>query len=301
MDALHSAPTRFTELTGCRVPIQLAVMGGIVDPTLAGAVGREGGLAMLSGTMEPEPELIDAIERTRGIAGADAPVGVGFLMPFLDPTIWANTADHADLVEGFYGDPDAELVAVAHERDALVSWQIGSVEEARLGIDTGCDLLVVQGIEAGGHVRGTVQLDDLLASVRAITELPLVASGGIGTVARAVELLDAGADGIRLGTRFLACTEADVHPDYLAALIEADAQATELTETFSFAWPHAPHRVLTSCIGAGTEDPALRSPLPPDRSFEGDVASAALYAGRSVGAVTAATTVAEVFAEFLGG
>ncbi len=289
---------RFGDLTGCRVPIQAAVMGGASTPELAGAVSREGGLGMCSGTLVTPDELVSQIDQARAIAGGDAVIGVGFLMPFLDPEAWDAAVDHAAVVEGFYGDPDAELIRRAHARDTLVSWQVGSLAEARLALAVECDLIVVQGTEAGGHVRGSTALDDLLAAVRPLTDAPVVATGGIGTPVRAAELLAAGADAVRIGTRLLATAEADVHPGYLAALAAAEAEDTELTETFALAWPNAPHRVLRSCVDASADDPATRSPLPPGRDFTGDVATAALYAGKSVGAVTGATTVAEVMAEF---
>lgn len=289
---------RFTALVGCRFPVQLAVMGGIVDARLAGAVGANGGLGMLSGALASADQLVEEIDATRALAGNGVPVGVGFLLPFLDVGAWDAAAEHADLVEGFYGDPDELLVDSAHERGALVSWQVGSVGETRMAIDAGCDVLVVQGVEAGGHVRGSTPLDELVAEVRPMTKLPLVAAGGIGTADRATELRRAGADAIRLGTVFLACTEADVHPDYRAALIAASGDETTLTETFSLLWPGAPHRVLTGCIAASDDDPSQRSPLPPNGSFVGDVSSAALYAGRSVDSVARVTSVAEVFADF---
>lgn len=291
-------PNRFTTLLGCTAPIQLAVMGGINTPELAGAVGACGGLGMLSGTLVPTPDVIEQLSSTRRIAGAGAPVGVGFLMPFLDRDAFAAAAAHAELVEGFYGDPDADLVTRAHESGAHVSWQVGSRTEAEQAIASGCDLLVVQGIEAGGHVRGATALDALLDEVRPIWDGPLVAAGGIGTIQRARELMESGADALRIGTRFLACVEADVHPNYLERLIEADAPDTELTETFSLMWPNAPHRVLRSCIDASDADPSTRSPLPPNRAFVGDVASAALYAGCSVGAVHEPTTVAKLMERF---
>lgn len=291
-------PNRFTTLLGCTVPIQLAVMGGINTPELAGAVSACGGLGMLSGTLVPTPELIEQLAATRQIAGPGAPVGVGFLMPFLDRDAYSAAAVHADVVEGFYGDPDTDLVARAHDSGAHVSWQVGSLHEAEQAIAAGCDILVAQGVEAGGHVRGTTELDVLLGEVRPIWDGPLVAAGGIGTIQRARELFASGADALRLGTRFLACTEADVHPDYLARLIEADAPDTELTETFSLMWPKAPHRVLRSCIDASGADPSTRSPLPPNRAFVGDVTSAALYAGCSVGAVHEPTTVAKLMEAF---
>ena len=293
------SPDRFTGLVGCRVAIQLAAMGAVSTPALAGAVAGAGGLGMLSGTALPPDELDRQLSSAvAAAAGGGGVVGVGFLMPFLDVTPFEAAAGAAPLVECFYGDPDADLAQRAHDAGALLSWQVGSLDEALRAVDAGCDLVVLQGTEAGGHVRGASGLIDLVSTARPRLEVPVVAAGGIGTPARAAELLAAGADAVRVGTRFLAATEADVHPGYLAALVAADGDDTTITEAFSGGWPNAPHRVLTSCVTASDADPVTRSVICPTRGFTGDITSAALYAGRSVGAVTGETTAAAIVEEF---
>jgi NAD(P)H-dependent flavin oxidoreductase YrpB (nitropropane dioxygenase family) len=262
------APTPFTALVGCRVPIQQAAMGGVTTPALAAAVAGAGALGMLSGTGMSPAAIAADVEAASG----SGVVGVGFLMPFLDRGAVEAAAPAARVVECFYGAPDATLVDAIRAGGALAAWQVGSADEAAAAVDAGCDLVVVQGIEAGGHVRGTVPLVPLLDAVRARVTVPLVAAGGIG-------------DGVRVGTRFLAATEADVHPAYRDALFAAGAEDTELTTAFSLAWPDAPHRVLRSCVTAPGADPSTRSPMPPTQTFAGTVADAALYAGTSVAAV----------------
>ena len=87
-----------------------------------------------------------------------------------------------------------------------------------------------------------------------------------------VAALRAGADAVRIGTRLVATTEADVHPAYADALVDASNDDTILTETFAMGWPKAPHRVLRSCVEASADDPSSRSPVLPSRTFIGDVA-----------------------------
>jgi NAD(P)H-dependent flavin oxidoreductase YrpB (nitropropane dioxygenase family) len=115
-------------------------------------------------------------------------------------------------------------------------------------------------------------------------------------VAAIAAALSAGADAVRIGTRLVATTEADVHADYAAALIAASAADTAITEAFSRGWPSAPHRVLRHCLHT-PEAPRARSPLPPTRDFMGDVGTAALYAGDSVTDVTAVLPAAWVVRE----
>src|SRR5215470_2325458 len=107
--------TRFTELTGCRVPVQQAPMGSVSTSALAIAV--------------------------------------------------ADAAGRVRIVDFFWADPDPALVEVAHRGGALACWQVGSLDEALAAVEAGCDVLVVQGTEAGGHIRGHSELRPLLDSV----------------------------------------------------------------------------------------------------------------------------------------
>ena len=137
------------------------------------------------------------------------------------------------VVEFFYSDPSAEFVQIVHDHSALASWQVGSADEARKAAAVGCDMIVAQGSEAGGHVRGTVGLVHLLCEVlEAAPEVPVLAAGGIGTGRAMAAALAASAAGVRVGTRFLAAAEADVHPIYVDALIAAGAEDSIYTRTF---------------------------------------------------------------------
>ncbi len=108
----------------------------------------------------------------------------------------------------------------------------------------GADALIVQGVEAGGHVQSVVGLLPLLAEVRRAVSLPLLAAGGIGDPASARAALAAGAVAVVMGTRFVASEECDAHPLYKARLIEAEARDTVLTKLFDVGWPASPHRVI---------------------------------------------------------
>lgn len=305
--------TRFTELVGCDIPLQQAGMGGVATADLAEAVTRAGALGMIGAAMVPAPQLAKTLD------DLPAPVGVNFLMPFVDPDAVETAASRARLVEFFYGDPDPKLVDLVHAGGALAAWQIGDADEARQAQQAGCDLIVAQGVEAGGHVRGTTGLLPLLDAVLDATggTTPVVAAGGIGTARAVKAVLAAGADAARVGTRFVAATEADAHPEYVQALVEANAKDTVLTTAFGVMWPDAPHRVLTSCVEAAeacTEENVgelsmgdMKMPLPkfavpcPGRTTTGTIGAMALYAGQSVGAVTKTQPAADIVRELAEG
>lgn len=271
-------------------------MGGVASTDLAFAVSAAGGLGMLSGTIGA-PALASQLDRLP----AAGPVGVNFLVPFLDRAALEDAAARTPYVELFWGQPDAGVVRTVHRGSALASWQVGSVDEARAARDAGCDLIVVQGVEAGGHVRGTVGLLPLLDAVRDAVEVPLVAAGGIGTGRAMAAALAAGADAVRVGTRFVAAVEAGAHPAYVDALIASTAEDTVITTAFGDGWPDAPHRVLRSCIEAGNALGSAQSwgPVWPTRDFVGTPEARPLYAGQSVGAVRAAQAAADIVAEFV--
>jgi NAD(P)H-dependent flavin oxidoreductase YrpB (nitropropane dioxygenase family) len=261
--------TRFTELVGCRLPLQLAVLGGVGTLELATAVEQAGGLGMV-------PRLVPVPEPRRGA------LGKGFLIPYLPPLEEVvEDARRVRLTEFFWGEPQAAIATAVHSAGSLVSWQVGSVDEARAAAAAGCDLVVAQGVEAGGHVRGTQPLDELLAAVLGAVSVPVVAAGGIGSAERVAELIAAGADAVRVGTRFLACPECDTHPAYVDALIAASAGDTVLTDHFDGdgQWP-APVRVLRLSL-EGAVRAGNRSTSPPTASAEAPLAMAC-YAGASV-------------------
>jgi len=301
--------TRFTELVGCEVPIQQAGMGGTSTPELAAAVSNAGGLGMLTFISDDLSADVDAtLAATAGL-----PFGVNFLMPFFDRTMLEAVAHRVRLVEWFWGRPDPVLVRVVHDAGALAAWQVGSRDEAAAAADAGCDLIVAQGFEAGGHVRGTVGLMPLLDAVLGAVEVPVIAAGGIGTGRGVAAVLAAGASAARIGTRFAATRESGAHPLYKQALVSAEAADTVLTQTFSVGWPEAPHRVLRSAVQAAealdTEQAGEASgggrpfAIPrfavqsPHRATRGHIDAMALYAGQSVSTVTAITPAADVVRE----
>jgi len=244
--------TAFTRLVGCAVPLQQAGMGGTASAELAVAVANAGALGMLGMPTAPAPEFEAVLQsvRNRTSSGPGA-FGVHFLVPFLDRDAAEVAAGVARVVEFFYGDPDPSLVALAHEGGALASWQVGSVDEARSAADSGCDLVVAQGCEAGGHVRGRVGMLALVELVLDAVDVPVLAAGGIGSPRAMAAVLAAGASGARIGTRFVAADEADTHPAYADALAGAQPEDTVVTTTFGRRGPTR----RTGCCGRASTRP----------------------------------------------
>jgi len=171
--------TAFTRLVGCTVPIQLAGMGSILSPELAAAVSNAGGLGQLTFA---GVEVEDARRRLDRLSKLTSkPFGVNVLIPYLDMGILEMAAPRARVIDFFWGDPDPQLVSFVHDAGALASWQVGSTAEAVAAEQAGCDFIIAQGYEAGGHIRGTLGLLPLLSAVLDEVSLPVLAAGGIGS------------------------------------------------------------------------------------------------------------------------
>src|SRR5262249_4902020 len=128
---------------------------------------------------------------------------------------------------------------------ATVGVQVGTARAAQLAIEEGCDFVICQGLEAGGHVQSSTPLGELLAAVVNVAgEIPVVAAGGLADAADVRRVLNASAEAVMLGTRFVATHESRAHPDYKQALIESDGSNTVMTGCFDGGWPYAQHRVL---------------------------------------------------------
>jgi NAD(P)H-dependent flavin oxidoreductase YrpB (nitropropane dioxygenase family) len=308
--------TAFTQLVGCTHPLQQAAMGGVATPELAGAVARAGALGMLC-EYGPEPAM-ERMTAALDIA-ANAPVGMGFFGQWIDSDLetFEVAANWLRVVEVFWSRPDPKLVERARRSgSALVAWQVGSTEDAEAAEDTGCDFVIVQGVEAGGHVRGTVPRDALLSMALNRVGIPVVAAGGITTAAEVAATINAGAAAVRVGTRFVATQESSAHPAYVSALCAATSgEDTILTTAFSGGWPDAPHRVLRSAVDAADAfdgdvvgeglHQGTRHPIPryaastPTTQTDGNIEAMALYAGMGVGAVHDVRPAAEVVSELV--
>jgi NAD(P)H-dependent flavin oxidoreductase YrpB (nitropropane dioxygenase family) len=221
------------ERLGISLPVLQAGMGdGLASARLAAAVSEAGGLGTI-GILPPE-SLRQELARARGLT--DRPIAINLLLPFARREHWA-VAREADAVVTFWGAP---------VRRTSGTWihQCGSVAEAHAARAAGADAVIAQGVQAGGHVRGTLPALRLLAQVRAaLPGYPVLLAGDVADAGDVRAALDAGAAGVVAGTRFLLSDESPAHPEYKRRLIESER--TLLTELFGFGWP-APHRVIAN-------------------------------------------------------
>ena len=225
-------PGLFERLGVERPVVQAGMGGGISRHELAAAVSEAGGL----GTIAVSGSRAIAAEVAAARALTDKPIAVNVLLPLVRRDWWPQAA-MADVVVTFWGRP---------RRHVARTWlhQCGSVEEAVAARSAGADGVIAQGVEAGGHVRGTLPALDLLERVRAAVgpDYPVLVAGGIAERGDVRAALEAGADAAVAGTRFLLSNESRAHGAYRERVLRADR--TILTTLFGMGWPAAPHRVV---------------------------------------------------------
>jgi NAD(P)H-dependent flavin oxidoreductase YrpB (nitropropane dioxygenase family) len=222
------------------VPVGQAGMGGgLAGGPLAAAVAKAGGLGTL-GLAGPR-QLRAAINHVRAQAAGRA-VAVNLLMHFVRRSHVAVCIDErVDVVVVAFGG-DREIVERLRDAGVFVFVMVGTEGQARQAIGWGADGLIAQGREAGGHLVGTMPALEFLPHARAAAgQRPVFVAGGIATGADTRAALEAGADGVIAGTRFLMTHEANAHPEYQRRILEAES--TMETTLFGFSWPLR-HRVV---------------------------------------------------------
>ena len=260
--------TAFTRLLGIEHPIVQAPIGGMAVPRLAAAVSNAGGLGMIALTWSSPDEISEAIAETRALT--DRPFGVNLILDFPQAErVEQALAEGVQFISFFWGDPTAHLAAI-HGAGAIAALTVGSAEEARRGVAAGVDVVVAQGWEAGGHVRGQVATLALVpAVVDAVAPTPVVAAGGIADGRGLAAVLALGASAGWLGTRFVMSDEAPALPEYRERLASATETDTVYSSVFDGGWPNAPHRTLRNSTTDAWE--AAGRPSPGGRPGEGDV------------------------------
>jgi nitronate monooxygenase len=298
-----------------RVPVMQAPMGPAATPALAVAVAEAGGIGSL-GASWAEPDVL-RLQLREIRRGTERPVCVNLVLEFdQEERLEVALAEDVELISFSWG-VEARLVARAQAAGALVVVQAGSPAEARAAVDAGCDAVVAQGVEAGGHVQGEIGVLALVGELSRTLPVPVLAAGGIADARGVRAAMAVGAVGAMIGTRFLATPEADVHPDWAGRIVEASAADTVLTELFDGGWPGAPHRVLRNSTyvrwdEAGRPGPGSRpgegevvarygdleieryAADEPRRETTGELEAMCLYAGQGVGLITAIEPAAEI-------
>lgn len=314
--------TAFCDLLGIDLPIAQAAIGGAAVPPLAAAVSNAGGFGTVNLTGYDADGARKMIRKTRQLTSK--PFCVNFILSYegqYEAALDVSIAEKVPVINLFWGDP-APFVNQIHAAGSLLLMQIGSLEEARHVAGCGADIIIAQGWEAGGHVRGQIATLLLVASVvKEVAPIPVLAAGGISDGRALAAVLALGAAGAWIGTRFLASEEASVARQYRQQILQAGAADTVYSTLFDGGWPGAPHRTLRNStyqawVDAGRpahghrpgEDDILAihtsgyqvrryESYTASAELDGDIEALALFAGQGVGLVDHVQPAADIVRE----
>ncbi|HEY3614567.1 MAG TPA: nitronate monooxygenase, partial [Gaiellales bacterium] len=231
-----SASRDLCDLLGSERPIVQAPVGECATPELVAAVAEAGGIGTLACTWTAPERLPELVARVRALTPGRFAANL-VLWFDVDAQLDALLALAVPVVTFSWGQPGRRRIERCHAAGARVVVQVGSAAGALEAAADGADILVAQGVEAGGHVQSSTPLrallDDVLAAAGAV---PVVAAGGLALRAHVERVLASGAAGAMLGTSFLATAESGAHDEYKAALVSAGDRSTALTVCFDGEW-----------------------------------------------------------------
>lgn len=226
--------TRLTEILDVEHPVMLAGMGGVSYAELVAAVSNAGGFGSIGASTMGHPQLVEQMALVRETTSK--PFGVDLLTAApqdFESKIRDIAKGGATVYVAGLGVP-RDVVDLCHDLNLLVVNMCGKVRHALAAVEAGCDLVVAQGTEAGGHT-GTVATMALVPQIVDAVggRIPVVAAGGISDGRGLAAALTFGADGVWVGTRFIATPEAQAVPGYKDALLGLGEDGTVVTRAYT--------------------------------------------------------------------
>lgn len=226
--------TRLTDALGIEHPVMLAGMGGVSYSKLVAAVSEAGGFGCFGASTMSSEEMADEMRAARALT--DKPFGVDLLTAMPDrllEDVEGLIREGASVFAAGLGVP-RDVISLCHEHNVLVLSMCGKVRHAIAAVEAGCDIVVAQGTEAGGHTGQIATLPLVPQIVDAVGDrVPVVAAGGIFDGRGLAAALALGADGVWIGTRFIATHEARSAPGYKDALLATMEDGTAISRAFT--------------------------------------------------------------------
>ena len=226
--------TRLTEILDVEHPVMLAGMGGVSYHRLVAAVSEAGGYGCFGASTLPADELRAEMRAARALT--DKPFGVDLLTALpqrLMEDVTLLIDEGATVFAAGLGIPH-DVIEMCHDRNVLVLSMCGKVRHAVAAVEAGCDIVVAQGTEAGGHTGQIATLPLVAQVVEAVGDrVPVVAAGGISDGRGLAAALTLGADGVWVGTRFIATPEANTGVGFKDALLRSREDDTVISKAFS--------------------------------------------------------------------
>jgi len=241
--------TPICDLLNIEYPIALGGLGGgHTQPSMVAMVSDAGGFGAFGCYGMSASQVREAAAAIR--KQTSKPFALNFLLFMIDEEIFsAGLAEKPAAIAFAWPRGDQDLrpyIDRAHEAGCKVTFMAGSVRGAARAVEAGADVIIAQGTEGGGHVSWMASIVLTPLVVDAVAPVPVLAAGGFADGRGLVAAIALGADGILMGTRFLASSESQLHPNFKQAIVDSDGHDTVLTEIPDLAvgavWPGAMSR-----------------------------------------------------------
>ena len=280
--------TRLTELLGIEYPIIQGGMAWVATPKLAAAVSNAGGLGVVGAAAMPPEILREAIRTVKKLT--DKPFGVNLIMisPQFDEQVEVVLEEDVPVVTIGAGNP-AAYIPKFKEKGIKVLPVVSSDSLARIVERAGADAVIGEGMECGGHI-GDVTTIVLVRKLVDTVKVPVVAAGGIADGRGLAAALALGADGIQMGTRFIASEECEAHENYKKMVLKASIRDAIVTG----ANLGHPARVIRNQFARKVRKLEVEDPMKAEeilvgslrKAFqEGNIAEGSFMAGQSSGLI----------------
>ncbi len=298
--------TRVCEILGIEYPVFQGGMAWIADAELAAAVSNAGGLGIIAGGSRSAEELREEIRKCKELTDKPFGVNIMLMMPNAEEIIQVCLDERVPVVTTGAGNP-GKYIPAFKDRGIKVIPVVASDALAKRMERIGVDAVIAEGMEAGGHIGKLTTMVLVPAVVKAV-KIPVIAAGGIATGEQAAAAFALGAEGIQMGTRFLAAKECNVHPKYKEKILRAGFNqvtvtgittghpvrllSNKLTKKFAeLEFSGAPKEELES-LGRGRLRMAAE---------KGDVDWGSVMAGQVVGYVNREETAADIIKDVMEG
>jgi len=298
--------TKITQLLNIDYPIIQAGMVWVSGWKLASAVSNEGGLGLIgSGSMKPDL-LREHIQKCKAATNKPFGVNIPLLRRDAEELVKVTIEEGVKIVFSSAGHP-GKFINQFKENEIKVAHVIPSVKHALKAEQVGCDAVVGEGVEAGGHngVNETTTISLIPQLVDAV-KIPVIAAGGIADGRGILAALSLGAEGVQIGTRFAVTVESSAHPNYKKKVVEAKDDGTVLAFKKIGLVRMLKNDFAQRAVQAekeGWDDKRLMELLGQKRErlgiFEGNEIEGELEAGQSSGLVNEILTVKELFSKLL--
>lgn len=247
--------TRVCDLLGIEHPIFLGGLGGgHTTPAMVAAVSGAGGFGAQGCHLLGPRQIAESVAAIR--ARTDKPFALNFLLFLAEDDCYAAAlAERPAAIVLAWPRPEQDMkryILQAHDAGCRTMVMAGGVPEAERAAEAGADIVIAQGTEGGGHVGWMATMALVPMVVDAVAPVPVIAAGGIADGRGLAAALALGADGVLLGTRFLASDESPLHPNFKQAIVDSDGHDTVLSEIPDIAaatvWPGAMSRTARNAV-----------------------------------------------------